>query len=185
MSSEIWKPISLKKYNKTYEVSSLGRIRRVKTQGGKSICRILNYRISSEGYATVMLYSNNVGKTYRVHRLVASAFLDNQDNLPVVHHIDHNKVNNHVENLMWCSTKFNSQSQNRDREKASFPGEKNQHSKLTEEDVRIIRLLWKRREKYKRSQNVILSQKQIAEWWNVSAAVIHQIIRQKAWKHIE
>lgn len=52
----------------------------------------------------------NIGKQkYRVHRLVADAFIPNPDNLPVVDHIDNNKSNNVVENLRWCTQQQNSQ----------------------------------------------------------------------------
>ena len=48
-----------------------------------------------------------IGKTYKVHRLVAKTFLPNPDNLPCVNHIDGNKHNNHVSNLEWSSFREN------------------------------------------------------------------------------
>lgn len=44
---------------------------------------------------------NHKQKNKAVHRLVAEAFLPNPDNLPCVHHIDGNRLNNKLENLMW------------------------------------------------------------------------------------
>ena len=42
-----------------------------------------------------------------IHRLVAKAFIDNPENLPVVDHIDEDKVNNCVDNLRWCTQEQN------------------------------------------------------------------------------
>lgn len=52
---------------------------------------------------------NHKQKNKSVHRLVAEAFLPNPDNLPIVHHIDGNRLNNCVSNLMWVSAEYNRQ----------------------------------------------------------------------------
>lgn len=62
-----------------------------------------NYKITNHknnGY----MYVNHIP----VSRLVAIAFIDNPDNLPIVDHIDGNRSNNKVSNLRWVSTKANS-----------------------------------------------------------------------------
>lgn len=48
-----------------------------------------------------------MGRTHAVHRLVASAFIPNPYNYPIVHHIDENKANNAKTNLLWCSYQQN------------------------------------------------------------------------------
>lgn len=59
------------------------------------------------GYKYAILTNHTGSKTYRVHRIVAHAFIDNPDLHRVVHHIDGNRKNNSVDNLMWCSYTFN------------------------------------------------------------------------------
>lgn len=60
-----------------------------------------------QGYALVSLSKNGKKKKFRIHRLVAEAFIPNPNNYPCVNHIDGNKLNNNVNNLEWCTEKQN------------------------------------------------------------------------------
>lgn len=100
--TEIWKDI--KGYEGIYQVSSRGKVRSF--HFGKNI-KILRFSIRG-GYANVILYKNKKRKTFSVHRLVAEAFIDNPNDLPEVNHKDEDKLNNQVENLEWCTPKYNS-----------------------------------------------------------------------------
>ena len=59
--------------------------------------------INSNGYLVVNLQ----GVQKQVHRLVAETFIPNPDNLPVVNHKDENRTNPSVDNLEWCTYKYN------------------------------------------------------------------------------
>lgn len=58
-------------------------------------------------YKSVSLYKDGTYKTKYVHRLVAEAFIPNQNNLPIINHKDEDGTNNRVENLEWCTHRYN------------------------------------------------------------------------------
>ena len=91
-----------------YEVSTKGNIRSLNYRHTGEI-RILKQRIDEDGYLQVGLTKNKSRKQCRVHRLVAIAYIFN-DNPTVktqVNHIDEDKTNNNVDNLEWVSPKEN------------------------------------------------------------------------------
>lgn len=104
---EEWKDIN--GYEELYQVSNYGNVRRIKydtnyrkTPKIKNLTKTIN-----NGYFAVSLFLQQNKKTVKVHRLVAQAFIDNPDNLPEVNHKDENKLNNNVDNLEWCTRKYN------------------------------------------------------------------------------
>ena len=101
MKKELCKDI--KDYEGHYQVSNLSRVKSIKF--GKE--RILKPVTDRHGYLLVGLWKNNKQKTYKVHRLVAEAFIPNPNNLPQVNHKDENPLNNNVNNLEWCNSKYN------------------------------------------------------------------------------
>jgi hypothetical protein len=110
---EIWKTI---KENNYYQVSNLGRVKSIARKVPHSTCgevsvreRILKPAIDSKGYERVALAKNKSLKTYKVHRLVADAFVDNPKNNPQVNHINGVKTDNKFGNLEWVTNKENAQ----------------------------------------------------------------------------
>jgi hypothetical protein len=93
--------LPIKNYE-NYSISNFGIIKNNKTN------RIMKQDIRKDGYKQIKLYKNGIMKSFRVHRLVAKAFLENPDNKPKVDHIDENKSNNNVKNLRWSTVQDNS-----------------------------------------------------------------------------
>lgn len=114
----------------------------------------------------------------RVHRLVAQTFIPNPSNLPEVNHLDGNKNNNHVTNLEWCTRAHNQQHAYNTGLQVVDPtqkqGERNPQSKLTGQKVLEVRALSGK-----------MTHREIAQQYNMSQQQVSDIIRRKAWKHIQ
>lgn len=67
----------------------------------------MSKQLMPNGYESVMLRKNGRQRRFYVHRLVAEAFLPNEQSLREVNHRDENKSNNKLENLEWCSHSYN------------------------------------------------------------------------------
>lgn len=100
-----------------YQVSDQGRVRSVERtikmkRNGKEYDmhlrgKILSLTHTRGGYMSVQIFKDSKYYTYKVHRLVAIAFLPNPDSLPEINHIDGNKTNNVSNNLEWCTKSHN------------------------------------------------------------------------------
>lgn len=128
--TEEWRDI--RGYEGRYQVSSFGRVKSLdriidvksrtyrrfgKTQvdppkKAKKKGKILSPSCPKKSYKTVILS----GKTHRVHRLVAEAFLEPSEK-PYVNHINLDKHDNHISNLEWCTPKENSSHYNEQMKK--------------------------------------------------------------------
>ena len=111
---EVWKDIYYYDYTKgewidyrgLYQVSSEGRIKSLNyRQTGKE--KILKLGKTKDGYLRIELHNKEKRKSFRVHRLVAHMFVDGYFDGADVNHIDENKENNCVDNLEWCTRKYN------------------------------------------------------------------------------
>lgn len=93
--------LSVPGYEGLYEVSNLGNVKSLRS--GKLMKRSL----TSFGYEMTTLSKDGKQKTYLIHRLVALTFIPNPENLEEINHKDEVKTNNSVENLEWCTRKYN------------------------------------------------------------------------------
>lgn len=109
---EIWKDIE--GYEGYYQISNMGRVRsldrfvydehndKIQFKKGQLLKNCYNKRVN---IYEVHLHKNNKRKCFKIHRLVACAFLDNDDPLhkTTVNHKDGDRSNNCVNNLEWAS----------------------------------------------------------------------------------
>lgn len=158
---EEWRDV--KGYEWLYQVSSLGRIKSIKRRYTKG--KVLKLFISDKRYVFIGLPCNSVCKTKRVHRLVAEAFLLNPQNKGDVNHKDGDPSNNCVDNLEWCTRKEN-------MVHAYQTGLANvdRFRKLTESNVKEIR-------------KSSLTQRKLAEIYNISQTNIGLIKNNKTWRN--
>lgn len=105
---EVWKDVL--GYEGRYQVSDKGNVRSVARKdsiGRKCGGRTLEPRHHTNGYLQVALYKNGKRQNKLIHRLVTEAFIPNPENHPEVNHQDEDKANNNVENLEWCTSRYN------------------------------------------------------------------------------
>ena len=105
---EIWKDIE--GYEGYYQISNLGNVKSlartiIRKDGITRFYkeRIMDKRISTDGYYIAKLTVKRKSKCIGIHKLVAKAFILNPDNLPEVNHKDFDRKNNRVDNLEWCT----------------------------------------------------------------------------------
>lgn len=105
---EQWKDIP--GYDGVYQVSNMGRVRSlnyVDWLGHHRKGFIHKFSIAHRNHCQIAIRYRNQRRVYSLHRLVASAFIPNPDNLPDVNHKDENPLNNAVDNLEWCTVYYN------------------------------------------------------------------------------
>jgi hypothetical protein len=170
---EKWKDID--GFEGIYQISNYGRVMNVKTKTLKIFAK------HSNGYLCVHLYKQGKCSAKLVHRVVALHFIENNENKPVVNHIDGNKHNNHVDNLEWNTHLENAKHAwdnglyDKNLDRPWVRGSNSGKSKLDEQKAKEI---------YTLANTSIFTLKEIAEIYKISKPVVIQIKNKKAWVHI-
>ncbi len=136
-------------YDDQFAVSSKGVVINLKTR--KKLTPSVNYN----GYVYVNLFSKEKRENKRLHRLMAELFIPNPNNLPLVDHINGNKVDNRIENLRWCSAQTNRANRKNDFKKVFSVVEISQIKKDYQEGVPMNEIATKNDTSYKHILKII------------------------------
>lgn len=177
---EEWKYI--KGNREIYEISNLGNVRtkdRVGSRGNSIKGHSLSQHVNSNGYLRCDMNINGNRKSYLTHRLVATLFIPNPENKPVVNHKDGNKYNNSVENLEWCTKSENERHAWRIglKDHIATKGELHGMHKLSTSDVNYIRQHHKRNGGHMKTGA-------LADMFNVCPQTITDIVSERLWKNL-
>lgn len=154
--------------NANYLVTEDGKVLSKKTG------RCLKGEVSNRGYLRVTLSLNGAYKKFSVHRLVAEAYLPNPENKPQVNHKDSDRLNNHVDNLEWCTSSENNKHAYAEGNNEPLRGSKANGAVLKEEQVLDIY--------HKMLKGVSL--KQIHEETGIDKSTLGHIKRRSTWEHL-
>ena len=171
----------IKGYEGLYQISEDGVVRsldRVTTgvNGREYYNKGVTLKSSNnKGYLQVRLYKDNGSRTIPIHRLIATTYVPNPNNLPQVNHKDGNKKNNHYTNIEWCTPSENTQHAFDTGLATPTRGETNGQAKLTDEIVIGIR---------KVHNTGKYMQREIAEMYGIKDAQVSRIVNNKRWAHL-
>jgi hypothetical protein len=151
-----------------YFVTSCGEI------FSKATNRKLVKSVGSNGYETVTLCRDNTRKTHSVHKLVALAWIPKVSGKEYINHKNGIKTDNSLENLEWCTQSDNIRHSISTGLANVAKGSAVAGSKLTEEDIPIIRKLLVDG----------FNDREVGELFGVGRKAISSIRQGKSWRHV-
>lgn len=170
--TEEWRPIP--GYEGLYEVSNQGRVKRVAGGQGARKGLIRKLSVHRQGYLAIALHHKTHHKVFKVHRLVAAAFIGLCPFGYEVNHKNGIKADNRPENLEYVTPAENTRHAIEKLGRTGPKGEAHACAKFTNEQVRQIR----------KSLERGVRQCDIAAQYGVVRQTIHRIQYRKSWGHI-
>lgn len=185
---EVWKKVVGYEELAFYQVSNKGNIRSIDrmidTVEGKRFRTGKNKKSypNKKGYLQINVKINGVSRTFRVHRLVAYAFIENPLNKPQVNHMNCKKNDNRVENLEWCTNSENMQhALNNNLFKTH--GHDSWNAKFTKEEILHIRAMYNNKEILSKECGYRVTDKVIADIYENHSIKINAIGRRRIYKN--
>jgi len=173
LETEEWRAIV--GYEGIYEVSNLGRVRRVKPGKHTHVGLIRRPSPNGAGYLTLGLWRDGQGSGYiAVHELVAEAWIAPRPPGHEVNHKDGNKRNNRPQNLEWVTRGDNFRHAYRLGLRMPPCGETQGQAKLTEDAVREIR-----------ESNAEVSCAELARRFKVDPSTVWVARYRRTWCHVQ
>jgi hypothetical protein len=171
---EIWKPIV--GWEDLYHISNLGRVKRISpTKYTPKFNNVLRPREDRDGYLVLHLSRRGKKKYVHIHRLVAISFIGSPPPGDyTVNHKNGNKKDNRPQNLEWVTRRENDRHA-RDVLGMARLGEGHGMSKLTKEQVKEIRALYK---------TGTYTQTGLGRIFDVTNSAIWRIVHRRTWVHI-
>lgn len=166
---ELWKDVV--GYETYFEISNLGRLKSKRTS------KILSQTKSKTGYFThATKIGGRKGKCicFKIHRLVAEAFIPNPENKPFVNHKDGNKLNNKEVNLEWNTGSENIKHAFEHGLSKPLRGDKNPHAKLTEPIVKQIKFEY---------EFTDITHRELAKKYGVGKTTIQNVLANERWNN--
>ena len=173
-TKERWLPCA--GYEDQYAISTHGRVMRTAGGRGATPGYILKSSLDGVGYPFVVLGYKENRKPRDIHVLMLETFVCTRPQGLECHHKDGNKQNNHLDNLEWVTKSQNALHAHRTGLSGACRGEDHPNSKLTEDDVRVIRAL----PAFPHGP----STHTLAKQYNTSPTCIHDVLKRRTWKHI-
>lgn len=170
---EEWRPVPLAGYEKHYDVSNFGRVKRLVNGKGTYAGKILLPHPNRQGYYLAILSTGGKSVGRGIHTLVAGAFIGPRPQGLEVNHIDGDKTNNTLSNLEYVTPSRNMLHAWENGLLTNIGGEKHPTAKLTEAQAREIR--------YRFGEG---SARAISEEYGIAGATVQNIWSGRSWRGV-